>query len=444
MLYLLETPVGIALFKESEKLVLLDKIVYRESSTAQKFINAMNNISLNNNALNNDLEFPEEIENFFKKNLTESSTLNILNPEVLPLFIKKFKTNALCKPDKNFERIRTNPFKWFEINKQTYNAASLKLSQRLFDIKVTDSQIIETYRIICELEKNINNRIIRIREWYALHFPELCNVTDVVKYLKYIILIGDKATILNKYSEQGEKEDAKDSTQIDSNDTRIDNGIDTGVDIDLIDSDVELKIPDTIVHLAKNSMGVEMKKEDLEKIQETAEDILNDITQKIYLNDFLKNKCAELFPSLYILVGEILLAKLLTKAGSLLELTKMPSSTIQIIGAEKAFNEAVKNQKNTPKYGLIYESKYISKADPENKGKIARILANKITLCARVDLEKNDGDFGKSQQIKILKAMEKIENQVKGLKKPIKQQKRKYISVKEYNEAKDLKKQKKN
>jgi RNA processing factor Prp31 len=78
-------------------------------------------------------------------------------------------------------------------------------------------------------------------------------------------------------------------------------------------------------------------------------------------------------------------ARLLAHAGSLVNLAKLPASTIQILGAEKALFRALKTKGNTPKYGLIYHSSFIGRAAAKNKGRISRNLANKIALAARID-----------------------------------------------------------
>lgn len=396
MLYLLETAVGVALFKKEKDIVLLDKYLYKNPSITCDIINSMNN---------SNSEFSEEIDMFFKRNLMNYSTLNILNPELVSVFNKKYQIKTICKLDKDFERIRTNPFKWFEVNKDLYNAALLRVSHKLLNIKVPDFQIIESHRILMELDKSINNRVMRIKEWYSLHFPELAVITDTVKYLNFILCIGNKFDIINPN---------KDTKQIAGED-----------------------ISDSIVQLAENSMGIEMKDDDLNQIKDVAKDILKDIEYNNYLNEFMKEKCNRYYPSLYNLIGESLIGKLLNKTGTLLELSRLPSSTIQILGAEKAFNEAIKNQKNTPKYGIIFESKFISRVEHELKGKVARFLANKISLCSRVDLEENDGSFGKNCYLKISKLIEKLEAQGKKTLKPIKQQKRKFISIKEYHDIKE-------
>jgi nucleolar protein 56 len=73
------------------------------------------------------------------------------------------------------------------------------------------------------------------------------------------------------------------------------------------------------------------------------------------------------------------------QAGSLTNLAKAPASTVQILGAEKALFRALKTKGNTPKYGLIYHSTFIGRAEPKNKGRISRYLANKCAIASRID-----------------------------------------------------------
>jgi len=104
-------------------------------------------------------------------------------------------------------------------------------------------------------------------------------------------------------------------------------------------------------------------------------------------------------------------------------LAKFPASTIQILGAEKALFKAMRSKQNTPKYGIIYQSKLISAVTGKTKGKISRALAAKCALCVRYDaLGDNDdpiiGEECKTyieDRIQFLQAQEKGE--VQGLKK---------------------------
>lgn len=103
-----------------------------------------------------------------------------------------------------------------------------------------------------------------------------------------------------------------------------------------------------------------------------------------------------LAPNLTSILGELVAAKLLSHAGSLTNLAKYPASTIQILGAEKALFRALKTRGKTPKYGLLYNSSFIGKAKKEDKGKVSRILANKISLAVKVDnfAENDSSAFG--------------------------------------------------
>lgn len=90
-------------------------------------------------------------------------------------------------------------------------------------------------------------------------------------------------------------------------------------------------------------------------------------------------------PNLQALIGEVLGAKLIAHAKGLMQLSKYPASTIQILGAEKALFRALKTKGKTPKYGLIFNSTFIGRAGLKQKGKISRYLANKCAIAARVD-----------------------------------------------------------
>jgi len=94
---------------------------------------------------------------------------------------------------------------------------------------------------------------------------------------------------------------------------------------------------------------------------------------------------AAIAPNLSIMVGELVGARLIAHAGSLLNLAKQPASTVQILGAEKALFRAIKTKHDTPKYGLIYHAALVGQAPPKFKGKLSRVLAAKTALATRTD-----------------------------------------------------------
>lgn len=103
------------------------------------------------------------------------------------------------------------------------------------------------------------------------------------------------------------------------------------------------------------------------------------------LQEYLKQRMNAVAPNLAALIGENVGSKLISHAGSLTNLSKFPASTIQILGAEKALFRALKTKGKTPKYGLIFNSTFIGRANQKNKGRISRYLANKCAIASRVD-----------------------------------------------------------
>lgn len=132
-------------------------------------------------------------------------------------------------------------------------------------------------------------------------------------------------------------------------------------------------------------MGTEISEEDLEATSALAEQVVDLTEHRQSLSSYLSTRMQALAPNLTALVGELVGARLIAHAGSLMNLAKSPGSTIQILGAEKALFRALKTKHDTPKYGLIYHASLIGQATGKNKGKIARMLAAKSALGLRID-----------------------------------------------------------
>jgi nucleolar protein 56 len=86
------------------------------------------------------------------------------------------------------------------------------------------------------------------------------------------------------------------------------------------------------------------------------------------------------------IVGPLIGARLLSLAGGLQKLAVMPASTIQILGAEKALFRYKKEGGKPPKHGVIFQHPLINRSFRDERGKIARILANKITIAVKADV----------------------------------------------------------
>lgn len=136
---------------------------------------------------------------------------------------------------------------------------------------------------------------------------------------------------------------------------------------------------------AKISMGTEISAEDIYNIQELCTQVLDIHEYRNQLHDYLKNRMQAIAPNLSVMVGELVGARLIAHAGSLINLAKYPASTVQILGAEKALFRALKTKHETPKYGLIYHASLVGQAAPKDKGKISRLVASRSALAIRVD-----------------------------------------------------------
>jgi len=221
------------------------------------------------------------------------------------------------------------------------------------DVEVV--QIIETLEI---LKKSISLFSNRMREWYGLHFPEL---TD--KLIEENILIAKLITILGK----------RDNFTYEKIDQEF--------------SFKESRI-DILQKLASRSMGADIE---LSIIKKYANEILSLDDFRKELEEYLDTLMDQVAPNLFALVGGLIGAKLIAKAGSLKKLAFMPASRVQLLGAEKALYRFLKTGEKRPKHGLIFQWNQIRGSKPWNRGKISRLISGKIGISAKVDFF--EGEF---------------------------------------------------
>lgn len=219
-----------------------------------------------------------------------------------------------------------------------------------------DKPIINTIALLDNLDKNINTFAMRVREWYAWHFPELTKiVTDNIAYAKVSRVV------------------------------RVRDAFDTSKAEELAEACGSEEVSQDVMKAMKMSMGQDIVEMDMQNIDRFALEVVNLALMRKSLHDYLKAKMDLVAPNLAALIGEIIGARLISHAGSLTNLAKYPASTVQILGAEKALFRALKTKGNTPKYGLIFHSTFIGRAQQKNKGRISRYLANKCSIASRID-----------------------------------------------------------
>lgn len=113
-----------------------------------------------------------------------------------------------------------------------------------------------------------------------------------------------------------------------------------------------------------------MSDEDIEHVIELCNQVIDISEYREQLDEYLKTRMMAIAPNLTEMVGVLIGARLIARAGSLMNLAKYPASTVQILGAEKALFSALKKKQATPKYGILYHASVVGHATAKNKGKV--------------------------------------------------------------------------
>ncbi|EHK23729.1 uncharacterized protein TRIVIDRAFT_73865 [Trichoderma virens Gv29-8] len=234
-----------------------------------------------------------------------------------------------------------------------YSRAKVK-----FNVTRNDNHIIQAIATVDFQDKGVNGFFMRLREWYGSHFPELQRfASDNYTYAQLVSVIGNKKTLSDEklhdiaaiLGEDGEKAQA-------------------------------------IIDAAKVSMGYDLASTDFEIIDQLARLVIKQADNRRSTSTYLDEKLDQVAPNLKALLGSSVAARLISHAGSLTSLAKLPSSTLQILGAEKALFRALKTKGNTPKFGLLFHAGAIAKASKQNKGRMSRCVANKASMASRIDV----------------------------------------------------------
>ncbi|XP_059427557.1 nucleolar protein 58-like [Carassius carassius] len=249
-------------------------------------------------------------------------------------------------------------------------AHSLSRYKLKFSPDKVDTMIVQAISLLDDLDKELNNYIMRCREWYGWHFPELGKIiTDNLAYCKSVRKIGARTNVAS-------------------------------MDLsDILPEEIEAEVK----LAAEISMGTEVSEEDIANIMHLCDQVIEITEYRSQLYDYLKNRMMAIAPNLTVMVGELVGARLISHAGSLLNLAKHPASTVQILGAEKALFRALKTRRDTPKYGLIYHASLVGQTTAKNKGKISRMLAAKTALAIRYDAlgEDTNTEMGVENRAKL-------------------------------------------
>jgi nucleolar protein 56 len=137
--------------------------------------------------------------------------------------------------------------------------------------------------------------------------------------------------------------------------------------------------------LARHIIAMKVPLPELSIIQDLASTLLGLFRTRNCIDKYIKEIMHQLAPNLTDTAGHLLGARLLCIAGSLERLACLPSSTIQVLGANNALFKHLRGKATSPKHGVIFRHPYVNTAPKWQRGKIARAVASKISLAARYD-----------------------------------------------------------
>jgi len=223
-----------------------------------------------------------------------------------------------------------------------------------------DLHLVQAIQALDDTDKYLNITATRASEWYGLHFPELPQlVQDNVALCKLISEVGGRESFTaENLSGRG-----------------------------FTDKKVE-----AILSARDRSKGGTISEGNLGRVKGLASLAVQLGSLRDGLNGYVESQMKKVAPNVAEVAGATIGARLMAKAGGLDRLAVLPASTIQILGAEKALFRALRTGARPPKHGILFQHQAVHTAPKWQRGKIARTLANKIAIAARVDYYRGSED----------------------------------------------------
>jgi len=216
-----------------------------------------------------------------------------------------------------------------------------------------DLHVTQAINALDELDKTINVLAARMREWYGLHFPELDHlVQSLTAYARIVSSAGTRYRITNQI---------------------------------LQDAGIQEKKSEIILGGVNRSRGGDITDDNLKMVREIADQVIEQSELRDDLAKNIETTMDVIAPNVKELLTASVGARVIAKAGSLQRLATLPASTIQILGAEKALFRSLKTGANPPKHGMLFQHPLIHAAPKWQRGKIARAVAAKVAIAARID-----------------------------------------------------------
>jgi len=273
--------------------------------------------------------------------------------------------NVVVEPDSPVAKVvREKSFDFakkmgFQGDRSEYNSylteVGLVLSRKLIkdELAERDNLIIRAIDYVDHLNKSLNVLIPAIREWYSIYFPELDMIVE--DHYLYAKIAGELAS--------------RDKMTVEA----------------LKRIGVSKELAEKISKAASDSIGADLSEEDLSVISTVAKRWMRLYETREQVEEYIERLMKETAPNLSAVVSPLVGARLIAIAGSLERLASLPASSIQILGAQKAIFLHLTRGTKPPKHGVLFQAKEVRTAPKKLRGKIARLLASKIAIAARVD-----------------------------------------------------------
>jgi nucleolar protein 56 len=338
---------GLAAFDENNRLIV-----------SKKFDNPIQSYRLLKSG-ENSLELKELIERI------SSFDYILVNDANMAFVLQQSGLNSHVMPQEEQNNIQNTKPAYIVQSKLAMNEIEATQALRNFAIEFSsvrikeaseklDLHIIQSVNALDELDKIINVVGARMREWYGLHFPELDNlIQSLIAYAEIVTKAGLRENITRQIIENAGMHDRK---------------------------------AEIIMDAAKRSKGGDMTTENLVIVKKIAQEIISQSELRRILSDHIEIAMDLVAPNVKSLLTASVGARIIAKAGSLSRLAVLPASTIQVLGAEKALFRALKTGTRPPKHGLIFQHPLIHSAPRWQRGKIARAIASKVAIAARIDV----------------------------------------------------------
>jgi len=296
---------------------------------------------------------------FLAKALKSTATMSVrveAGTATVTQFREKLATDWKGRPKwLKQQKLDVEPIEDFEEYQRFIREVTVELARGAVTTATAkrDLYAVQAVRAIDDIDKTINLFVGRIREWYGLHFPELDRLVE--KNDTYARLVADLGLRSNFTEENLGKE---------------------GIPSERISQ---------IASSARKSMGANFPEEDLEWLRSFCNDTLELARFREKAETYVDEVMKQAAPNTTTMLGPLLTARLMSIAGGLMNLAKMPASTMQVLGAEKALFRSLKTGARPPKHGVIFQYASIHNSPRWQRGKIARALSGKLAIAARVD-----------------------------------------------------------